>query len=315
MLPGVLQPVAQTTVQDTTPENPVATPFTKPPELKDRRGAARIVEWHYPEQLKHAGIAGTVVVWVFVDTEGKVRNTQVHESSGNDVLDNAALSAVREFEFIPARNDDEVVPVWVAIPIVFTVRRDPLRAALGFVILLAPVLILTNAGLWYAFGRALKKSDPAAWEQLAAFPTSEVVRLKFLWGGTYSALASRRLNRIARVLKITSLMAYVVVSLVLLLGLSHVVIARGGGEVSSWGDYLADYWWVIVLAAAAYYVVATRRRRCPGCGSRVRAFDVSCPHCEATIAGPHSDRQQLQTKVLLVVTLLGLLLFFLLYVV
>jgi protein TonB len=104
-------------------DQPVFTPYTVKPEIKDRRRAVRIVERYYPKLLKEAGIGGTVNVWVFIDTEGRVKNAVVQASSGNKALDEAALKAAREFEFTPALNRDKRVPVWVAIPIVFSVRR------------------------------------------------------------------------------------------------------------------------------------------------------------------------------------------------
>jgi protein TonB len=104
-------------------DQPVFTPYTVRPEIRDRRAAARIVERNYPRLLKDAGIGGTVMVWVFIDTQGVVKNSQVQKSSGNAGLDEAALISAQNFTFSPALNRDKRVPVWVAIPITFAVRR------------------------------------------------------------------------------------------------------------------------------------------------------------------------------------------------
>ena len=104
-------------------DQPVFTPYTVRPEIKDRREAQRIVERYYPKLLKDAGIGGKVNIWVFIDTNGVVKNAQVQQGSGNSALDDAALKAAREFEFTPALNRDKKVPVWVAIPITFSVKR------------------------------------------------------------------------------------------------------------------------------------------------------------------------------------------------
>ncbi|MGD8867894.1 MAG: TonB family protein [Gemmatimonadales bacterium] len=104
-------------------DQPVFTPYTVRPEIKNRREAVRIVERYYPKLLKDAGIGGRVMVWVFIDTNGIVKNAQVQNGSGNSALDDAALKAAREFEFTPALNRDKKVPVWVAIPITFSVKR------------------------------------------------------------------------------------------------------------------------------------------------------------------------------------------------
>jgi protein TonB len=104
-------------------DQPVFTPFTVRPEIKNRRRAVQIVEQSYPKLLKDAGIGGTVQVWVFIDTKGVVQNAQVQKGSGNKTLDEAALGACKQFEFTPALNRDQRVPVWVAIPITFSVRN------------------------------------------------------------------------------------------------------------------------------------------------------------------------------------------------
>ncbi|MGD8699643.1 MAG: TonB family protein [Gemmatimonadales bacterium] len=104
-------------------DQPVFTPYTVRPEIKNRREASRIVERYYPRLLKDAGVGGRVMIWVFIDTNGIVKNAQVQQGSGNSALDDAALKAAREFEFTPALNRDKKVPVWVAIPITFSVKR------------------------------------------------------------------------------------------------------------------------------------------------------------------------------------------------
>jgi len=100
-------------------DQPVFTPYTVRPEIKDRERAKQIVLQHYPKILQDAGIGGTVNVWVFIDTNGRVQNAQVQTSSGNAALDEAALQAVYEFEFTPALNMDKLTEVWVAFPITF----------------------------------------------------------------------------------------------------------------------------------------------------------------------------------------------------
>ena len=48
--------------------------------------------------------------------------TQLHESSGHQALDEAALEVAGVMEFTPAKNRDQTVPVWVSIAIVFAAR-------------------------------------------------------------------------------------------------------------------------------------------------------------------------------------------------
>lgn len=103
---------------------PYFTPYTQRPEIVDREAARDIVLGHYPDELKSAGVGGTVYIWVFIEADGTVGNTIVDESSGNEELDTAALAAARQIEFTPGRNMDEAVPVWVAFPIVFQAPEE-----------------------------------------------------------------------------------------------------------------------------------------------------------------------------------------------
>ncbi|KPK81529.1 MAG: hypothetical protein AMS25_05980 [Gemmatimonas sp. SM23_52] len=104
-------------------DQPVFTPYTVKPEYRSIEEARRIVERYYPKLLKDAGIGGEVMVWVFIDTEGVVQNAKVQRGSGNSALDEAAMTASREIRFTPALNRDKRVPVWVAIPITFSVKH------------------------------------------------------------------------------------------------------------------------------------------------------------------------------------------------
>ncbi len=104
-------------------DRPTITPYTVAPELKDPARAARIVEGKYPRVLQEAGIGGRVEVWAFIETNGVVTKAQVKESSGYEKLDEAAVAAVREFEFRPALLMDRNVPVWVVLPVTFRVDR------------------------------------------------------------------------------------------------------------------------------------------------------------------------------------------------
>lgn len=101
-------------------EAPTYTPYSVAPDLLNRREAAAAVIREWPPALKNSGIEGVVTVWIFIDEEGRVTNAQVSESSGLQQMDKAALRAARAFEFSPALNREETVPVWVELPISFT---------------------------------------------------------------------------------------------------------------------------------------------------------------------------------------------------
>lgn len=100
-------------------DQPVFTPYTVGPRLKDPEAAAEIVRQAFPVSFQAAGIGGEVEVWAFIDEKGVVKRCQVNESSGHAGLDRAAMKAVTQFSFLPALNHDLKVAVWVQIPIVF----------------------------------------------------------------------------------------------------------------------------------------------------------------------------------------------------
>ena len=98
---------------------PRFTPYTVKPELINRNEVSRALVQNYPTSLRNVGIGGRTVIWIFVNTEGRVVHVGVKESSGYAELDEAAVKVGRIFRFTPARNRDQVVPVWIALPITF----------------------------------------------------------------------------------------------------------------------------------------------------------------------------------------------------
>jgi protein TonB len=73
----------------------------------------------YPELARQAGIEGQAVVKALVDVDGSIMAVQILKSSGNQMLDEAALAAARKSTFTPAKQRDKFVRVWVSIPIRF----------------------------------------------------------------------------------------------------------------------------------------------------------------------------------------------------
>lgn len=101
---------------------PVFTPMTVRPQLRNDRAVQQALQRHYPPMLRDAGIGGTVLVWFFIDENGRVQNTRINQSSGYDAFDQAALNVADIMEFTPAYNRDQRVPVWVALPITFAIQ-------------------------------------------------------------------------------------------------------------------------------------------------------------------------------------------------
>lgn len=81
-------------------------------EMNGQEGAARTFPKYlygskpaYPQAARKAGWEGTVVVRVLIDTGGRVESASMRDSSGYDILDEAAVQAVKKWRFSPAQRD------------------------------------------------------------------------------------------------------------------------------------------------------------------------------------------------------------------
>ncbi|MBC7501242.1 MAG: energy transducer TonB [Herminiimonas sp.] len=73
----------------------------------------------YPPLARRMGDEGKVMLRVFVTPEGTAGEVRVLTSSGSPMFDDAAMAAVRQWRFVPARQGDNAVAAWVQVPIVF----------------------------------------------------------------------------------------------------------------------------------------------------------------------------------------------------
>ncbi|MEO0124100.1 MAG: energy transducer TonB [candidate division WOR-3 bacterium] len=76
----------------------------------------------YPELARKAGIEGKAIVEAIVDTDGSVIEAKIFKSSGNPMLDEAAIAAARRAKFTPAKQRDMFVRVRVNIPFDFKLQ-------------------------------------------------------------------------------------------------------------------------------------------------------------------------------------------------
>lgn len=78
----------------------------------------------YPRDALRAGLEGTVVLKVLVDTDGSPLKVEVERSSGHRVLDQAARTQVlRQWKFQPAVDGGQPVQAYGLIPIDFSLQR------------------------------------------------------------------------------------------------------------------------------------------------------------------------------------------------
>ena len=101
--------------------NPVFTPMTVRPELRNRDEVLAALMREYPSILRDAGVGGQVIVWFFISETGQVLERRVFQSSGHQQLDDAALKVADIYRFTPALNRDQTVQVWIQLPITFQV--------------------------------------------------------------------------------------------------------------------------------------------------------------------------------------------------
>lgn len=77
----------------------------------------------YPRQSRRAGEAGKVVLRVLVTPDGRAGEVHLRDTSGFDLLDEAAIAAVRQWRFVAARRGDTKVAAWVVVPLRFDLDR------------------------------------------------------------------------------------------------------------------------------------------------------------------------------------------------
>ena len=76
----------------------------------------------YPEIAQEAGIEGVVVVQAFIDEKGRVKETLILKGVPNTGLDEAAMQAIRNTRFRPAKQRERAVGVWISIPVNFRLK-------------------------------------------------------------------------------------------------------------------------------------------------------------------------------------------------
>jgi protein TonB len=94
---------------------PIFVPVEKQPVV------VKAVKPAYPPLALRAGIEGRVRLKIWVDRQGKVRQVEVIRSD-NDIFNEPAIEAVRQFVFTPAYMNGGPVAVWVTFPFDFKLK-------------------------------------------------------------------------------------------------------------------------------------------------------------------------------------------------
>jgi protein TonB len=73
----------------------------------------------YPWQARRLGIEGRVVLHVEILQNGNSGRIEIRQSSGHELLDQAAIKAVGGWRFDPARIAGSPITAWADVPISF----------------------------------------------------------------------------------------------------------------------------------------------------------------------------------------------------
>ncbi|MEH6403773.1 MAG: energy transducer TonB [Sneathiella sp.] len=115
----------------TQPQRMASTPTTQ--SVADNRGTANATFIHkanyrertpprYPRRAYELGQQGSVLLHALVSKKGIARELKIETSSGYSLLDRAALSAVKNWEFIPHMRNGQKVQSWVRVPVNFVIQ-------------------------------------------------------------------------------------------------------------------------------------------------------------------------------------------------
>jgi len=75
----------------------------------------------YPKVARDRGIEGKILLEVVVKEDGSALNVKLISSSGSSLLDESALEAVKNWQFIPAKKFGKFVQAKVIVPIEFKI--------------------------------------------------------------------------------------------------------------------------------------------------------------------------------------------------
>ncbi len=78
----------------------------------------------YPRLSQRAGEEGKVLMKVLVSAEGRPESVDVIKSSGFERLDKAAVTAVKQWRFEPARKGGKTLSAYVNVPLSFSLTQN-----------------------------------------------------------------------------------------------------------------------------------------------------------------------------------------------
>ena len=76
----------------------------------------------YPIKAIEDGIQGSVIIKVYILKNGRVGQALIEQTSGHEILDKSAISAVSQWIFEPAIYYKESTESWFKIPVRFQIK-------------------------------------------------------------------------------------------------------------------------------------------------------------------------------------------------
>ena len=82
-----------------------------------------MVEPIYPDFAQSVDVQGKLLVRALIGKDGRVIDAFVPPKYSSPLLDEAALTAIRKWVFTPALSNNHPVPVWIVVPVKFTLHH------------------------------------------------------------------------------------------------------------------------------------------------------------------------------------------------
>jgi len=119
-IPVVMGPPSESAIvvpKQEAPKPAAAAPAAPPPvtAAKFAPGARPGDACPYPSASRRLGEAGSVILLLYVNTQGRVGDTKVESSSGFPRLDEAAASCMKKVKFIPSTVGGQATDSWQRI--------------------------------------------------------------------------------------------------------------------------------------------------------------------------------------------------------
>lgn len=80
--------------------------------------------FEYPPQAWQQRVGGQTVLRLHISRSGEVDSVLVLRSSGNLILDSAAVAGSRRLRYRPARQGGEPIEVWARLPIIYPLPEE-----------------------------------------------------------------------------------------------------------------------------------------------------------------------------------------------